>query len=314
MMSLATRKGALTTGAMNWQLDGAVTEVGWVADMVNSEMEVGEMLCPTNPYRITESYNQLLSLDTAGFDACLNRLGSQPKTAPDGTQIINACRQIDTSSLAPSSEPRRQLIEKQVFDKGYNTNYTASWFLARTTVVLDASGNLRQSTAGCGADIRSRNSTIGPLTLRHVDAARTSSSTIPLLGDGAPTSNLLQPIGEHDAGEMVVASFTRGPVLRTTMQPPTFAAGTSREGPNGWWVFWNRDVLQDYRQFATVHRGSCNILFADGGVRALKDGNDDGLLNNGFPALAGSGFADDALEVLAKDCMSFYSLKTIELP
>ena len=67
-------------------------------------------------------------------------------------------------------------------------------------------------------------------------------------------------------------------------------------GLGGWWAVWNRQVLQDYRKFAPIHRGTCNILFADGGVRALADDNDDGLLNNGFPALAGSGFADDTLE------------------
>jgi prepilin-type N-terminal cleavage/methylation domain-containing protein/prepilin-type processing-associated H-X9-DG protein len=314
MFSLASRKGALCSGAMDWQLDGAVTEVGWVADLTNSETVPGEMLCPANLYQVSETYNQLLSLDPGTFDNCLNRLGSPPKTAPDGTQMINPCRQIASSNLAAGSEPRRQLVEKRVFDKGYNTNYTASWFLTRTNVVLDASGNLRESEAGCGADLRSRNSTIGPLTTRQLDAARTPSNIIPLLADGAPAGSLLQAIGPHAAGVITVASSTRGPVLTSTMQAPTFSSGTPREGPSGWWAVWNRQVLQDYRQFAPVHRGVCNVLFADGGVRAIEDDNDDGLLNNGFPALAGSGFADDTLEVLSKELMSFYSLNAVELP
>lgn len=313
MLARATSRGQLASGAMDWQLDGAVTEIGWVADLVTTEMPVGQMLCPTNPYRITEAYNQLLTLNTSAFDGCLDYLGSQPKTAPDGSSIINPCRQISQFGLAPLSEPRRQLIEKEVYDRHFNTNYTASWFLVRTGLVLDVSGNPRPAKSGCGIDLRSRNCTAGGLTSKQIDSARAPSSTIPLLGDGGPTTNLVMPIGGHTAGEMAVASFTRGPVLRTTMLPPAFAPGTPRDGPQGWWATWHREVLQDYRQFAPVHRNACNVLFADGGVRELTDENKDGLLNNGFPPLPGSGFTDDGVEVFAKELMSLYSLQAIYL-
>ena len=313
LQSRAGSRGALCSGAMDWWRDGAITEVGWVADLVQMETPVGEMLCPANQHRISEAYNQLLSLDTASFNACLNYLGKPPERLPDGTFLVNPCRQIDATGLAPGSESRRQLVEKEVYDKTYNTNYTASWFLVRTTPVLDESGNLRPANPSCGADIRSRNCTGGPLTLKCVDGARAPASTIPLLGDGAPAGNLLQPIGPHTAGELVVASYTGGPVLRSTMRPPVFSPGTPREGPTGWWGIWTREVLQDYRQFAAVHRGTCNILFADGGVRDVSDNNGDGLLNNGFPAAAASGFTSDEVEVTAKECMSLYSLNATRL-
>ncbi len=98
------------------------------------------------------------------------------------------------------------------------------------------------------------------------------------------------------------------------MQAPTFASGTPREGPKGWWAIWNRKVLQDYRQFAPVHRDTCNVLFADGGVRALTDSNGDGLLNNGFPASPQNGFSNDEAEVKSKECLSLYSLDSVEMP
>ncbi len=313
LLARAERQGLICTGAMDWQRDGAVTEVGWVADLVNIETPVGEMLCPGNNHRITEAYNQLLSVNTSSLDSCLNYLGDPPQTAPDGTLQMNPCRRIDTASLAAGSEARRAVVEQEVYDRFYNTNFTASWYMVRTAPVLDASGNLKRAVAACGGDIRSRNTTLGPLAIKQIDSARAPASIIPLLGDGAPNGNLLQPIGDHMAGEQVVASFTGGPIRRSTMQPPTFSPGAPREGPNGWWAVWHRDVLQDYRQFAGVHRRRCNILFADGGVRDVEDLNQDGALNNGFPAVAGSGFADDKVEIPAKEFMSLYSLQALQL-
>jgi prepilin-type N-terminal cleavage/methylation domain-containing protein/prepilin-type processing-associated H-X9-DG protein len=313
LLSRAERNGLLCSGAMDWQRDGAVTEVGWVADLVKIESPVGEMLCPASNYRISEIYNQLLSVNTSSLDKCLDYLGDPPQQAPDGTMLMNPCRTIDVASLAPGSEQRRQVVQQEVYNKYYNTNYTASWYMVRTAPSLDASGNLRRAVATCGGDIRSRNTTLGPQALKQVDTARAPASIIPLLGDGAPNGNLLQPIGSHTAGELVVSSFTGGPVLRSTMQPPVFSSGTPREGPNGWWAVWHREVLQDYRQFAAVHRNRCNILFADGGVRDVEDTNRDGSLNNGFPAAAGSGFADNTVEVPAKELMSLYSLQAMQL-
>ena len=164
-MSHAGRGGALSSGASDWHRDGAVTEVGWVADLVRMEIPVGEMLCPSSTYRISEVYNQLLSMNTGTMDACLNYLGSEPQMAPDGTMIVNPCRQIAIANMAPGSETRRQLVERAVFDKFFNTNYTASWYLVRSAPILDESGNLRVAQDGCGLDVRSRNCTGGPLTL-----------------------------------------------------------------------------------------------------------------------------------------------------
>ncbi len=300
---------ALCTGAFHWWHDGAVTETGWVADLVRREVTVGDMLCPANPAQISETYDDLLNRDTAAaiFLQCVERLGSPGRQAPDGSLIVNPCRVIAESELAPGSEERRLLVEKEIFQKKFNTNFTASWFLVRAGVVLDRNGNPQSAVASCERSLQSRNATMGPLVLRQLDRGGYPSSIVPLLGDGATTGMLSQPIGPHLGGHMLAKSFTSGPVLKATMEPvPPFLTGTPRVGPNGWWAVWNRQVAQDYRGFAPVHSGVCNVLFADGSVRAILDRNRDGYLNNGFPALGG--FLDDEIELLPDDLMSLYSI------
>ncbi len=116
-------------------------------------------------------------------------------------------------------------------------------------------------------------------------------------------------IGPLQLGQSAVGSMTGGPVLKTTLEPPSFADRTPRDGADGWWTVWNSQTLQDYRRFGPVHRGTCNVLFADGSVRGLSDTNRDGLLNNGFPQASNAGFTSDAVELSPEDTFSGWQLR-----
>lgn len=308
-------KEVLCSGAFDWLRDGAVTEMSWVGDLVKQGSPVGKMLCASNPARSSDVYNDLLNANASGFggNVCVNLLGPPASTAPDGSLIVNPCRAIATDAAMASgpSPVRNAFVEKELLRKFHNTNYTASWLLVRGGLRLNAFGNPREVIPGCGGGINHRNSTIGPLKRPLLDTSQIASSIVPLLGDGGLSSNsLTESVGDLDSGMPLVLAITRGPVLSISaaygplLDPPVFPEPNA--GKSVWWAIWTKRTLQDYRAFGTPHRQSCNVLFADGSVRAIADANNDGLLNNGFPAAGG--FADNTVEAPEDDLFSLYSL------
>jgi prepilin-type processing-associated H-X9-DG protein len=276
-----------------------VTDVGWVADLVKQNTAVGLMLCRTNVARGAAVYNDLLAADVSTFDTCVDRLGSARGVEPDGTPIVNPCREIIEDNLAPLSPERQAVVAAKVFEKFYNTNYTASWYFVRTGPLLDNSGNFKAKSPTCPASPLAVASTRGPLRTSLIDGGPAPSNTIPLLGDGAAIETLNMRVGDMDQSTLLVQPFTRGPALinSPTMEPPSFGEGKPKNGSDGWWAVWEKKTLQDYRGFAPVHGNSCNILMADGSVQLFNDVNRDGHLNNGFPASAQTGFADGDVEI-----------------
>ena len=332
-------KNYLCSGAMDWRRDGAVTEVGWVADLVNQGVPVGKMLCPTNEVRGTEKLNDLLGKTPSGVASCgIDFAGTQAAVAPDGTPVINPCRLLlgaysgqfnapwgltyTGGSVVPvESEARRMIVQEMIVRPGYNSNYVASWWLVRSGVKIDASGNLVGPT-GCPISNKERTSTLGPLNRRNVESGALSSSIVPLLADTAPgdirEAVLTQDVGEElHPGVRLGEAFTDGPILNSTMLPPVFPAGTPQGGPNGWWAVWSKQTIQDFRDFGAVHGATekhANMLMADSSVRSFVDKNRDGFLNNGFnPAQYGGagtiGYTSSDLEVDATELHSGYSLK-----
>jgi len=311
MQSHANRHAyQMCSGAFDWLRDGPVTEVGWVADLVNEGTPAGEMLCPSNIARGGLTLNDLLSADVSSAGNCVDLVGKPSETAPDGSKIANPCRLIVEDGI--SGDSRRALIESEVVGKAYNTNFTASWFLVRSGVVIGDDGNLTTSS-DCApkpalADrLTSRIYTLGPLSQTYTDGSPIPSSSLPILGDGAVVDVLSGTLGNLSSGTPLVAPMTRGPVRNPGMDHQALSG--SREGANGWWAVWTKDTFQDYRLFAPVHRGTANILFVDGSVRSFVDDNDDGVLNNGFTPTSTNGFKSSEIELPPQSVNSSSSLR-----
>lgn len=210
------RKDFLCSGAFDPEVsngrDGPVDKVGWVADLIKLEAAIpGQQLCPSN----IAIYNQKLIQSQGG---------------PEGY----------------TEEQARKLIEK-----GFNTNYTQSWFMARTQWDPRRAASSPEPT-----DMRSRLSTKGPLLASAMTAV--APAKVPLISDGRTDGDELL------FGERCVKTMTDGP------SPPVYGLQSYADfGPAHGFGHWIRGDKGH-------NQSRANVLFADGHVDQFKDKNRDG--------------------------------------
>lgn len=311
LMQYGTRSKTMCSGAWDWKRDGAVTEIGWVADLVHQGSSPGDLICPSNPSKLSNVYAQMLSFDPNG-NPCADSLGGNDQSMPDGSIVKNPCRAIFEST------EKGKVLDELLFAKKFNTNYAAGWFLVRSEVAIDNRGGLVNRKPGCAKSPRERGCTDGPLSMSRIGGYRVASNTVPIMGCGIKAENgenmLTEQVGDFEVGTFLADSFTDGPRDRITYKAPVMPGGV---GATAWFGPWNQ-TLQDYRSFAPVHfgptNGSCNILFLDGSVQSFSDLNGDGLLNNGFAPSTESGYTDDQVELPAAIVHSQWSLDPARLP
>lgn len=300
------------SGAWDWKRDGAVSQVGWVADLVNHGILPGDLLCPSSPARLSRVYRELLTMDGAA-NTCADSLGTGDVTLPDGTLLKNPCRQLAGASN------KGDVLQELMFLKGFNTNYATSWFLVRSEVNIDPRGDLINKNNGCAKNQRERSCTVGPLTTYRVGGGRVPANTVPMLGCAALADKgehmLPEMVGEYDIDTLLADSYTSGPRDKNTLGVPSI--GGSGVGARVWFGPWNA-TLQDYRAFGPIHgskkKGSCNIAFLDGAVKVFVDENGDEFLNNGFPESTSSGFQDAAVELPPTEVHSLWSMDPARIP
>jgi len=211
-------KGALSTGPFdNRQRNGygPIDEKGWIADMINGGYAVpGEMLCPTHPAQ----YNQNLQWGRV------------------------------------NNRPHRPLSQEQIedlIDRGFNSNYCQSWYMAYTALL---------NHHDPGADPRRTSDVYGPLTTARLGVV--PDSIVPLFADARAKDDGAEYIEIRGEQHRTVKALTDGPELDAT-------------------GVWNR---QNYEDFGPAHGRSgfiggfvghdrviCQIVFADGHVDSIRD-------------------------------------------
>ncbi|MCO6458422.1 MAG: DUF1559 domain-containing protein [Pirellulaceae bacterium] len=292
----------LCTGSFDFRRDGCPDTWGWVADIVNINAgNPGDQLCPSNPIRSNEKYNDLIGADTtdAKDGAPIARLSDGKCGAGGGF-----------GGTADDTQARADYVGIWFLDKGYNTNYAASWHLCRSGVRLEPFSDPIVTINAAGQGRKGLNTTLGPLTRRMLETSPVVTSNVALLGDASPGDASEAILSLNVVGPESGKTLTAGDLLTEVMNdgPATFDSGTSRLTLMGTLVplaaqaacerekncgpavdsnFW----LQDTRDWFAVHGGgrsaSCNILMGDGSVKSFSDKNNDGYLNPGFPIPSG---------------------------
>jgi len=295
----------LCTGAYDLARDGCPETRGWVADLVNIGAGVpGNMLCPTNQLKGIEKLNDMLG----------KVISSQGDNSPYYAE--GQCEDFVTQSAGAA---RLAAVTKMVVERGINTNYTQSWFMARSAAKLD-SANTDPVTIGSLKNVYgSTKGAIGALTRTMVENSKIASSVIPLLGDGGPgdvneailTDDISVPKGLI-AGSRLAESFNDGPGYWSGNKIVLMAAGTNVATAQDNYEAWVKGetvtgnlYLQDTRDWYCSHGSgnklACNILMADGSVKEFYDTNGDRYLNPGFAATGGSeqtdGYTDATQEL-----------------
>jgi prepilin-type N-terminal cleavage/methylation domain-containing protein/prepilin-type processing-associated H-X9-DG protein len=309
--------GRLSTGAHDWIRDGAMDEIGWVADLVNSGNAIpADMLCPSNPGKASEKINDLLGR------------ASSAGSAGNTFARLNAGNfSAALSGLTASSPVRAAYVGSSFIDRGYNTNYAAGYHLVRgmpktsyaggsNNDVIAAGGfcsNLTgDATISAAGAFKEVGGTSGPIQLSAIDGGRLVSSSIGIIGDASPgdvNEAILQvPVPnekvELPTGMLLTEAFNDGPATfdssskriilmkeasklnlelacergEATTSTCGAAVGASADQTGAGTYF-----LQDTRDWFATHNGSANILMADGSVKNFEDKNGDGYLNPGFP-------------------------------
>ncbi len=201
-----------------------VEQVGWIADQVNGGYGLpGELLCPTALARHNQNLN-------------LSRMNDQG---------------LKTFTL----EERDRLIAR-----GFNSNYTQSWYMAYTQWKNNRIGQQTQP-----ADLT--RGVIGPL--RESSMTVVSSSIVPLFGDSWVdlTSNDVQDFIDLSTGqEPAVKSVTDGPTWRIGINLTNHSFEDFGAAHGGGGIFGG-DNGHD--------RTAGNFVFADGHATTFRDLNGD---------------------------------------
>ncbi|QDT38714.1 type II secretion system protein [Stratiformator vulcanicus] len=337
------------TGASDFHFDGCPDSYGWIADVVNSStVDAGGMLCPGSTAVGSETLAHLLGDPAPGNGSAGSSdfwyygeagvMGAADEDEDYQSQLQSGiCASTIATTVGSAGDVGAgadltvgssvdPAAAQTILRDGYNTNYTASWFLVR-------GGLERIDDDQTAVNSIALNATRGPLTTLLMDNSGVFSNTLPFVGCGAPAQALEMKATDNtlvtlvagltdernesflDSGSELAESFTMGPSYVTgstvaglykdigTAVPLTAesdgfiddenvdASMTNYVSNPGTVNGQSLDhLLQDSRGWAARHgagsKKSLNLLMADGSVQNFVDENGDSFFNPGFRGVA----------------------------
>jgi prepilin-type N-terminal cleavage/methylation domain-containing protein/prepilin-type processing-associated H-X9-DG protein len=184
--------GRYCTGASDFRRDGCMDSYGWVADIVNQGAgKVSEMTCPSNPLLGSEKLNDCYGADTTDAkDGCPPARLAAGFCGPDagvGGIFFGGTPGGSFANTAVNTPERATAVAWGLLEAGYNTNYSASYYLTRTEVrTINGAGNAPMTDWPTGQSSKGIGGSLGPLTVRIAESGLVPTSNIPLIGDAAP--------------------------------------------------------------------------------------------------------------------------------
>lgn len=245
------------SSAFDHRRDGDVRTFGWVADIIRVKVGVpGNMLCPTNRYRISEKVADYTGAAATGTDNPL-RWGQN-----GGVALVPV--------IDPATNPEDA---EEMWDKGYNSNYATTWHFSRGDPThADGYGSDGDTSdpSKCPRDGD------GPLSDSHLAGSAIGADRIGVMGDAragdsgdsevtsayADSINAFAGKEVIRAGEFTLESFCDG----MSVDYSTVTGDSGRFG-------------HEFNDIAPLHSpasndlvgGYANILFADGHVAKVYD-------------------------------------------
>jgi prepilin-type N-terminal cleavage/methylation domain-containing protein len=264
----------LCSSAYDHYRDGDLTQIGFVADLVNSKAaNPGKGLDPANRHKVNEKFS-----DAAGGSTSASLNANRWATYNKGTAITVKANAQGTAYFSGAGEGA------DLWNNGYNTNYATSWVFVRGDNLPDGT-NAYATNADTTDGDKCPLDGDGPLSADHLANALATADRIPLMGasragDGAETTitaaiaNTLNTfVGKKiaKAGDFAVESFCDGPAA-------TFVGTAGTDAGYATKVHELNDIVPLHStkkvQNGAVTKdggGYAQMLFADLSVRRVND-------------------------------------------
>ncbi len=315
-------EGRMCSSAFDHLRDGDVRTFGWVADQINGKNNnPGKQLDGANRVKVSEKVLDYMGCTNLTGKASAWRWGGT--LTDSGVTGGTRDNVWFGGANGPSGGNAMTAAEKaRIWDDGFNTNYATSWqFVRGDPTVVSGTGSAAYSgfliygeigattlsgTVKMNSDNRDGDKCPldgdGPLSTTHFTRnSQTSPDRVPLIGAGRPgeasdgqvtttyatTMNTFAGKKIVKAGDQGAESFCDGMQVALGTLDPTARDGEQVHEFNDLQpIHSGRDTLMGQGADGPVRQlvgGYCNILFADGSVRKVKDigglgGRPDGQL------------------------------------